>query len=466
MRVFNFRKDDPKSFDYLKDIYLVLMVMLFISSLSLLLEQPKDFAGYYVTFFYFGLGAIYWTPEVQNILNFDNLVKNYLLFLSQFIFIGNLIFIAILIARSVDRRIEKSQKGENNSPDVEVTIKDDSRDSELEGEEESHQKTLNSQENKSTLTSENTEINSEERGTSELRENLEILEHSLKDGLVYQISWLRLFATVVTLGIWSLKGDRWSKEEVDELEENILEKLPEKEKIYLSSSSEENLILVPEGKQLRLFEIDSHDIKISEHKNIDFQKVKDEEKYNSYLIKDRKTKEKIVELHFKDKESLDEFLEDLDSELNDHGLYYYNGIWDEEETVKEMARADIGLKNNFQNLSPYEFEDFVADLFERMGYTTKVTSKSGDFGVDVIAENRVERIAIQVKRHKLSNKVGAPTVQKTLGSIHKANANKTMIVTTSHFTGPAKEQARDGPIELWDKNILHNQVEKFFIQIN
>lgn len=464
MKVFHFRKDDPGSFDYLKDLYLVLMAMLFISSASLLLEQPKSFAGYYVTFIYFGLGGLYWTPVVQKILNFDSLAKKYLLFLSQFVLIGNFVLIGILIARKIDIGFEKVEEIENNAPEESPTIDDEESNSE--DDEQIQQNTLELQEDKSKTTPKSTDDDEKDQNTSELRANLEILELSLKDSLVYQISWLRLLATMATLGLLALKGDRWSKDEVDELSENISEKLPEKEKIHLCSSSEENLIVAPEKRELKIFKIDSDKIRISKYKNINFQKVKDKEKHNSYLIKDRETEEKIVELHFKDEEDLNEFLEDLGSELNNHGLYYYNGIWDEEETVKEMARADIGLENNFQNISPYEFERFVADLFDRMGYTTKVTSKSGDFGVDVIAENRVEKIAIQVKRHKLSNKVGAPTVKKTLGSIHKARADKTMIITTSYFTGPAKEQARDGPIELWDKNTLHNQVEKFFININ
>ena len=115
------------------------------------------------------------------------------------------------------------------------------------------------------------------------------------------------------------------------------------------------------------------------------------------------------------------------------------------------------------NLSPFQFEEFISKLFQKMGYTTRVTSKTGDFGVDIVAKNEKDVIAIQVKRNTIGNNVGAETVQNTLGSMWKYKANKAIIVTTSDFTVRAEEQAKNAPVELWDKRTLHKMARKYFI---
>jgi len=49
-------------------------------------------------------------------------------------------------------------------------------------------------------------------------------------------------------------------------------------------------------------------------------------------------------------------------------------------------------------LPGYEFEYYIANLLEALGFSTTVTSRSNDYGVDVIAEKSDSKYAIQVKR--------------------------------------------------------------------
>jgi hypothetical protein len=60
-------------------------------------------------------------------------------------------------------------------------------------------------------------------------------------------------------------------------------------------------------------------------------------------------------------------------------------------------------KSNYTFISPYEFEKVVAQLFERMGYNVELTSKSGDYGIDVIARYKQDVIAIQTKKYNQGN---------------------------------------------------------------
>jgi len=117
---------------------------------------------------------------------------------------------------------------------------------------------------------------------------------------------------------------------------------------------------------------------------------------------------------------------------------------------------------NIEDMSPYEFEHYIGRLFQKMGYKTKTTKASHDFGVDVIARNKDEVIAIQVKKYK-DHPVGNKEVQMLLGAMQmrKIQANKSIIITTSRFTKNAFGQANGCPIELWDGKKLNKVIKKY-----
>lgn len=54
-------------------------------------------------------------------------------------------------------------------------------------------------------------------------------------------------------------------------------------------------------------------------------------------------------------------------------------------------------------MNPIQFEHLVALDYESKGYSTEMTPKSYDYGVDFIAFNRQERIAVQVKMYENRN---------------------------------------------------------------
>ena len=58
---------------------------------------------------------------------------------------------------------------------------------------------------------------------------------------------------------------------------------------------------------------------------------------------------------------------------------------------KEITKSDLTL------MSGFEFEEFIAKFFEKLGYHSRTTKKSGDQGVDVLAEKDGQIIAIQTK---------------------------------------------------------------------
>ena len=89
-------------------------------------------------------------------------------------------------------------------------------------------------------------------------------------------------------------------------------------------------------------------------------------------------------------------------------------------------------------LSGEEFEDFIEELFKRMGYRVETTKRSGDGGIDLIVHNQqpvaAGKYIVQCKRYSQDNRVGAVPVRDLFGVVHAEKANKGIMITTSYFT--------------------------------
>ncbi|KJK59093.1 hypothetical protein UK12_06615 [Saccharothrix sp. ST-888] len=107
-------------------------------------------------------------------------------------------------------------------------------------------------------------------------------------------------------------------------------------------------------------------------------------------------------------------------------------------------------------MDPLEFERLLAELFRRLGYQTRTTERSGDDGVDVIAENPDPitggLFVIQAKRYR---KTVSPTAVRDLdATMAHFGANKGILVTTSGF-GPGSRRWVEGkPLTLIDGPML------------
>lgn len=179
-----------------------------------------------------------------------------------------------------------------------------------------------------------------------------------------------------------------------------------------------------------------------------------------------------------------EFIE-FQNKSNDTGPNYdfdssTNAKLTPDETMRGAARE---LENSLaQDLlqrvmdgTPAFFESMVVRLLFAMGYggsiqalETALVGKSGDGGVDgVINQDALglDRIYMQAKRYAPNNSVGAADIRDFFGSLDRFKANKGLFVTTSSFSGNAKETANllSKPIVLVDgtklaKLLIQNDV--------
>ena len=128
--------------------------------------------------------------------------------------------------------------------------------------------------------------------------------------------------------------------------------------------------------------------------------------------------------------------------------------------VKEKKIQEAMLSTNFSQideLTPFEFEEWVARLMRLKGYKAYATKASGDYGVDVIAEKYGNKIGIQVKKYHKA--VGIKAIQEVVCGLSYYGCNEGWVVTTApYFTTAAKETAKLHGIRL----IAHDDLVLLF----
>jgi len=119
------------------------------------------------------------------------------------------------------------------------------------------------------------------------------------------------------------------------------------------------------------------------------------------------------------------------------------------ERLRQQARrADLKLKQ-LATLTPEGFEEFVAELFESLGYDVERTGGTGDEGADLRVRRRGLLAIVQCKYHS-RGVVGSPELQRFLGTIHHTGSHKGFFVTTRTFSLAAEKFVAEHPIELID----------------
>ncbi|MCY4472164.1 MAG: HTH domain-containing protein [Kistimonas sp.] len=103
------------------------------------------------------------------------------------------------------------------------------------------------------------------------------------------------------------------------------------------------------------------------------------------------------------------------------------------------------LRQRLLAMTPGDFEELISLLLAEMGFDrVEVTKLSADGGIDVrgtLVVGDVIRIkmAVQVKKWNLKNKIQAPVVQQVRGSLGAHEQG--LIITTSDFTKGARTEA-------------------------
>lgn len=169
----------------------------------------------------------------------------------------------------------------------------------------------------------------------------------------------------------------------------------------------------------------------------------------------------------------DSWLNYYDEQEDNSWLNYYDGQEDlqqstETQNKQETALQELAQKQNEQKeilakqlldkqlssmvdtMSGEAYENYVGyKLLEQGWLDVDYTSKTNDYGADIIAKNpEGELVCIQCKRY--ADSVGIAAIQEVSAAKLYYNCKYAIAITNSTFTPNAKELAKRTNVELWE----------------
>lgn len=124
-----------------------------------------------------------------------------------------------------------------------------------------------------------------------------------------------------------------------------------------------------------------------------------------------------------------------------------------EEHVR-LTKARLHRIDFLLNLSPSQFEDAIAVMYQQLGYTVKQTAISNDFGRDAILLKDGKKYLVECKRYGADMLIGRPALQKFYAAIIGDKADGGFFITTSSFARTAIKYAKETQITCIDGKAL------------
>lgn len=122
------------------------------------------------------------------------------------------------------------------------------------------------------------------------------------------------------------------------------------------------------------------------------------------------------------------------------------------ETQPEVQRQ-VSTVQGCDDMEGHDFEHLCADALRANGYKqVQVTQASGDYGIDVLAQNNGVSYAIQCKRY--NSPVGNHAVQEAYAGAAYYGSSVPVVLTNQDFTPAAREMAASLGVKLWGRNEL------------
>ena len=121
---------------------------------------------------------------------------------------------------------------------------------------------------------------------------------------------------------------------------------------------------------------------------------------------------------------------------------------------------DAGFDARSLPFDGHAFEKWVAEALIGFGWDAKVTSGSGDQGIDVVASRSGKTVGLQCKLY--SNAVGNKAVQEAHAGKVYYNADAAGVLTNATFTSSARDLAQVTGVVLLSHHDIPSLYEKFF----
>ena len=128
----------------------------------------------------------------------------------------------------------------------------------------------------------------------------------------------------------------------------------------------------------------------------------------------------------------------------------------------ETFESKLGIQKNsridttYDHLDGYEFEDYVKQLFQLLGYQVVPTKLSNDQGADLILLKGNIKTVVQCKRY--SSSVSNKAIQEVVAAKNHYNGDQALVVCTSDYTKSARELAKSNNVHIWDRDKLEETI--------
>lgn len=176
-----------------------------------------------------------------------------------------------------------------------------------------------------------------------------------------------------------------------------------------------------------------------------------------------------------EKEYIEQFLK-VCKDVTEYNMYMFYTLFSElrmtdlssQEFHEYMDTKIFGMRltsdinrftiNDVDKMNGYEFEIFIGQIYEKMGYSVDLTPKSGDQGADLIITKFGERIAVQTKNY--TENVSNKAIQEVVASKEFYKCTSCSVVTNSYFTKSAIELGDVNGVKLVDREELKALIDK------
>jgi restriction endonuclease Mrr len=123
------------------------------------------------------------------------------------------------------------------------------------------------------------------------------------------------------------------------------------------------------------------------------------------------------------------------------------------EQIEALLERDA-FRESVHYMNGVEFENFMANVFDKKGYRVQTTPATGDQGVDLLLTIDDCKVAVQLKRY--TPPVGNAAVQQAFTGMIYYKAKEAWVITTSSFTKGARDLAKGTGVRLIDGNELED----------
>lgn len=114
-------------------------------------------------------------------------------------------------------------------------------------------------------------------------------------------------------------------------------------------------------------------------------------------------------------------------------------------------------------LTPHDFEELISHILKDLGYNVRRIKQGDDIGIDILANNERESLAVQVKKYE-HRKINLAMIYHTYGAAAYYECSRAVIVTLSDLTPRATEVARKLKVEIWNQEELLKKVKSIHFE--